>query len=109
MIEPADFLLQTCTGTPGYELLKDFEFIKAVTCTYGNNMGLAVFSLIVYGGIMMSLYVTTDDVRIPAVLTLITGGAALPQVASPALTFATLIILFSGAGVITLLYYRFSR
>jgi len=109
MIEPADLLLQTCTGKPGYELLTDFKFIKSVTCTYGNNMGLAVFSLIVYGGIMISIYATTDDIRIPAVLIFITGGITLPQVASPALAFATLIILFSGAGVITLLYYRYSR
>jgi hypothetical protein len=109
MLQPTDLLLQTCSGKPGYEHLTDFEFIKSITCTYGNELGVAVFLMIVYGGIVMSIYTVTDDVRIPAVLTLITGGAALPQVASPALTFATLVLLFSGAGVITLLYYRYSR
>jgi len=109
MIEPTDLLLQTCGGTPGYELLKDFEFVKAITCTYGNSMGLAVFALIVYGGIMLSIYATTDDVRIPAVLIFLTGGVTIPTVASPAIAIATIIVLFSGAGVLTLLYYRYSR
>jgi len=108
-VNPSDLLLQTCSGRPGYEHLKDFEFIKAVTCTYGNELGLAVFLMIVYGGIILSIYTVTDDVRIPAVLTLITGGAALPQVAAPGVAIATIVLLFSGAGVITLLYYRYSR
>jgi len=108
-LQPTDLLLQACTGKPGYEHLLDFEFIKAVTCTYGNSMGFAVFSLFVYGGIMLSIYATTDDVRIPAVLTLITGGAAIPQIAAPGVAIATMVLLFSGAGVLTLLYYKYSR
>ena len=108
-LEPADVLLQTCGGTPGYELLTDFEFIKAITCTYGNSMGMAVFSMFVYGGIMLAIYATTDDVRIPAVLTFITGGVAIPQVAAPGIALATIVVLFSGAGVLTLLYYKYSR
>lgn len=102
-------LLQMCPGKPGYEHLTDFEFIEAIVCTFSNEMGFAVFTLFVYGGIMLAIYATTDDVRIPAVLIFITGGLAIPQVASPAIAIVTLVVLLTGAGVLTLLYYRYSR
>lgn len=103
-------VMQMCpTDQPGYEYLLDFRFVEAFTCTYALSAGFLVTGMLVYGGVMTAIYATTDDVRIPAVLILLTGGGILSQVAAPALTVAALILLLVGAGVIAILYYRYSR
>jgi len=96
-------------GKTGPEYLTDFQFVKAISCTYVDSAGILVVGLLVYGGVMTSIYSRTDDIRIPAVLLLLTGGAITSQIAAPGLTIAGLVILFVGAGVLTLLYYRYSR
>lgn len=102
--------MQMCSGAQdGIGYLKDFNFVESIVCTYANSAGFLVTGLFVYGGIMIALYSTTDDVRIPSVLILLTGGAILSQIAAPALAFAAIILLMAGAGTITLLYYRYSR
>jgi len=89
--------------------LLSFEFVKAFTCTYAASAGFLVVGLLVYGGIMLSIFLRTGDVRIPVVLTLLTGGAIIPQVAEPGVAVVGIALLISGAGVLTLLYYRYSR
>lgn len=102
--------MQMCPGDkPGWERLTDFEFVDAFTCTFADSVGFAVTALFVYGGILIAIYSTTDDIRIPAVLIFLTGGLVLPQVAAPAIAIATMVVLATGAGVLTLLYYRYSR
>ena len=96
-------------GKTGPEYLTDFQFVEAFTCTYANSAGFLVTGLLVYGGVMIAIYATTDDIRIPSVLILLTGGAILGQIAAPGLAIAALILLLVGAGVVTLLYYRYSR
>jgi len=97
-------------GKNGTEYIKDFEFVHSITCTYADAAGgVAVVGLIFYGGIAISLYVSTDDVRIPVVLTLLVGGAVISQVAAPAVALITVALLMVGAGVLTLLYYKYSR
>jgi hypothetical protein len=98
-----------CPGASGTELLLDFQFVKAIACTYANTAGLLVVGLLVYGGITLSIFLRTGDARIPVVLTLLTGGAILPQVAAPGIAIVGIGLLLTGAGVITLLYYRYSR
>lgn len=103
-------VLQMCPGSKeGHEYLTDFDFVEAITCTYANEAGFLVTGLFFYGGIMIAIYATTDDIRIPSVLLLLTGGAILSQIAAPGLTIAALMLLLVGAGVITILYYRYSR
>lgn len=97
------------TNQAGHEYLTDFEFVKAITCTYANEAGFLVVGLLFYGGILTAIYATTDDIRIPSVLILLTGGAILSQIAAPGLTIAAIMLLLVGAGVITILYYRYSR
>jgi hypothetical protein len=89
--------------------LLDFQFVKAIGCTYANPSSLAVVGLLVYGGITLSIFLRTGDVRIPVVLTLLTGGAILPQVAAPGVAIVGIALLITGAGALTLLYYRYSR
>lgn len=89
--------------------LTDFEFVEAIVCVYGETAGFLLTGLIVWGGISIAIYTTTGDVRIPSVLLLLTGGAVLPQVAGVGLTLSVIILLLTGAGVATALYYRWSR
>jgi hypothetical protein len=102
--------MQVCDPSiAGWEYLVDFEFIKAFSCTYASAMGFLVIGLMVYGAISLSIYIQTDSVVIPFVLLLLTGGAVMTQVASVATAIATILLLCTGAGAITLLYYRYSR
>jgi hypothetical protein len=96
-------------GTAGQAYLLDFEFIKAFTCTYANAAGLLVTGVFVYGAIATSVYIRTNSIMIPFVLLLLTGGAVMTQLASVATAIATLLLLITGAGIITLLWYRYSR
>jgi hypothetical protein len=96
-------------GKSGPEYLTDFQFVKAISCTYADSAGLLVVGMLVYGGVSISIFARTGDIRIPAVLLLLTGGAVTSQIAAPGLTIAGLIVLLVGAGVLTLLYYRYSR
>lgn len=93
----------------GFEYLLNFEFIKALSCTYFNTAGMLVTGLMVYGAISLSIYIRTGSVIIPFVLLLLTGGAVTTQLAAPALGIAVLLLLVTGAGVMTYLYSKFSR
>lgn len=93
----------------GPEYLLEWEFMKAVTCTYANVAGYLVTGLLVYGAVAISIYVRTGSVVIPFVLVLTTGGAVMSVVAPPATAIATVLILCVGAGAITVLYHRYSR
>jgi hypothetical protein len=73
------------------------------------SAGFLVVGLLVYGGINLAILIRTGDVRIPVVLTLLTGGAIIPQVAAPGVAIVAITLLVAGAGALTLLYYRYSR
>lgn len=111
MLTPPTMPLQgMCSaGLKGYEYLTNFEFIKAFTCTFANSMGLFVFGTLVYGGISISIYLRTGSAMIPLVLLLITGGVVMAQVAAPVVGMAALLFLIFGAGILTILYQRYSR
>lgn len=93
----------------GAEYLTNWEFMKAVTCTYANVAGYLVTGLLVYGAVSLSIYIRTGSVIIPFVLLLTTGGAVMSVVAPPATAIATILLLCVGAGSFTFLYYRYSR
>lgn len=96
-------------ATSGFDYLLNFEFIKALTCTYANAAGLLVAGTMVYGGVSLSIYIRTGSVIIPFVLLLTVGGAVLTQVAGVATAMATLLLLTTGAGVIGYLYNQYAR
>lgn len=93
----------------GFTYLLDFEFIKALTCTYANVAGFLVVGLLTYGAISLSIYIRTGSVIIPFVLLLTTGGAVMTQIASVGTAIATILLLVTGAGVITYLYAAYTR
>lgn len=105
-----DILLQMCDPSKGFvEYLSAFEFWNAVTCPYANSVGFLTLGLFVYGSVSVPIYLTTGSIIVPAVLLLLVGGAVLSQVAAPATTIAVLVLLGAGAGVLGLLYLRYSR
>lgn len=106
----AELLQAGCeAGVAGYEYITQFEFIKAFTCTYANPIGFLAFGMLTYSAISFSIYIRTDSVMIPFVLLLLIGGVVMTQVAAPAVGVATILLLVMGAGVLTILYYRYSR
>lgn len=106
----ASLVLQMCDPSKGFvDYISEFEFWKAVTCPYANEVGFLTLGLFVYGSISVPIYLTTGSIIVPAVLLLLVGGAVLTQVAAPATPIAVLVLLGAGAGAIGLLYLRFSR
>jgi len=100
-------ILQVCTDT-GLNHMLNFEFLKGIGCTYINSAGLLVAGLLLYGGINFSIFIRTGDVRIPVVLTLLTGGVIIPQIAAPGVAVASIALLLTGAGSLTYMYYKYS-
>jgi len=111
----AIILAQMCGGIEAgnanqlLDTLLNFEFVKAFTCTYGATTGFLVLGLLVYAPINLALWVKWGDPRVNITLTLLAGGAIIPQVAGPGVALVAMLVLIGGAGAITLLYYRYSR
>lgn len=91
------------------EYLLDFEFIKAFSCTYANELGWLVLGLLVYGGITLSIYIRTGNPIVPAVLVLILGGAVLAQLPAIASPVVMLLLIAVPAGIVAMAYYLYSR
>lgn len=102
-------LLQVCDPNVALvDHVTDFEFIKAVTCTYVNAASMTVVGLMVYSAVAGSIYIRTNSLMIPLALLLLTGGAIMTQVAAVATPFAVLLLLLVPAGVLAYAYYRYS-
>jgi hypothetical protein len=102
-------ILQFCT--PGADFrtrLLDWQFFEAFTCQYADSVGFLTTGMIVYGGMLISIYLTTGSLVLPAVLLLLVGGAIIGQLAAPSMIFVVLLILGVGAGVMTFLYVQVS-
>lgn len=89
--------------------LLDWEFVQAFTCQFADSIGFLALGMLVYGFLGMAIYAYTGSVLIPLVLLFLTGGAIMTQTAGIATTIATVIVLVAGAGVVTLIYVRYSR
>lgn len=93
----------------GIDYLLDFEFIAAVTCPYADAVGLLVLGVFVGGAVAGSIYIRTGSVIIPFGLLMLTGGATMSAVAGVAVGLATVVALLVGGGVVTYVYYQYSR
>lgn len=91
------------------DYIVNFEFIKAPTCTYANSTGWLVMGLLVYGAIALSIYVRTNSLIIPTVLTFLLGGAILGQVAGIASPVVVILLITVPPGLLALAYYFYSR
>jgi hypothetical protein len=95
-------------STAGWEYMLDFEFIKGITCTYGDPAGVTTAGLLVMAGIMGALYIRTGDLLIPLGILLLTGGGAMALVAPVATPIAVLLLIVLPASVMAYAYYRFA-
>lgn len=109
MIETLPIAQMCDAGTSFADYLGNWEFVKAVTCQYGNTVGFTTVGLIVWGAVASSIYIRTDSMIIPFGLFLMIGGAVLSQMASVAIPVAALLVLVLPAAVTTYLYIRYSR
>jgi hypothetical protein len=106
----APYVAQVCDPDKTMvDYISNAEFIKALSCPYFNTAGMLVTGMFVYGAISSVIYLRTDSVMIPFVLLLLTGGAITTQLAGPGMAIATILLLTVGAGVLTVLYRRYSR
>lgn len=98
----------SCSAT-GIELLREFKFIRAVTCPYTDAAGSVVLvALLVFGAIALYLYIRQDSVILPLGVIMMGGGSLLSVMIGPAVAIATLLILVVPAGYIALAYFRHS-
>lgn len=103
-------ILQLCQrGTDVSAYIGEFEFFKAGACVFVDPLGLPMVAMLVYGAIAIPITLRTDSVMIPTVLLLITGGATMATIASPAVSIGTIVLILAGPGAITLLLYAYSR
>lgn len=104
------YIAQVCgAGREGQEYLTDFEFIKAFTCTYADQLGFFITFMFVYSGVALSIFIHTGSMIIPLLLLLLVGGPILGMVVGPITAIATILLLVGGAGIMTLIYHRYSR
>lgn len=101
---------QMCTDGYGLaDYLHSFRFVDASVCAYADVVGFPLLATIVYGAVAIPTYLTTGSIMIPVILLLLTGGATVAQLAAPGTALAAIALLVAGAGVLTVLYYSFSR
>jgi hypothetical protein len=102
-------VLQFCDSSMSFiDYLLDWQFFKAATCVYANPIGFLIVGMIFYGSVAVPIYLRQNSIVIPTVLLLLTGGVVMSQVAAPVTTLVTIMLLMTGAGVLTYLYYKFS-
>lgn len=83
----------------------DGEFIHSMMCVFTGNdpVMLVVIPMLVYGVVIVSLFLSSDSVIIPAVVSLILGGVMLSVMPGQGLAIiAIAVALFLTVGVFTL-------
>lgn len=97
-----------CTaGQTGLDFMFNFEFIKAVLCTYSSpSGGVFVVGTLVFGAIGLSSFIRTGSPIIPLGLLMLGGGAILGTVGGVFTTIATVLFLVAAGGVFAYVYYR---
>lgn len=87
------------------EAMLQEEFRDAILCPYQTNIGGALFAMIIYGAITSHIYIRTESVLIPLILTILVGGIALTQIPSSATALLTFALLMFG-GIVPVLLIR---
>lgn len=102
--------MSVCPASPDtFSLLTEFEFIKAVLCTYSVPVGgIYVVGLFVFGAIGLYLFIRQDSVILPLGVVMMGGGSILSVVEGPVIAIAAILILVVPAGYVALVYNRYS-
>lgn len=73
--------------------LVDGKLMEAVVCPYDMQFGALTFGLFIYGTVMTALYVRTQSVVVPIVVTMVAGTVAISRVPSRAIQILALAML----------------
>lgn len=99
-----------CTeGLSFADRLLNWDFVEALACQYADVTGFLVLGLLVWTAVSSAIYIRTDSFIIPFGLLMMTGGAALSQMANVAVPIAVIIILVIPASVTAYLYWQYGR
>jgi hypothetical protein len=97
---------------PRYDMVDyvgESRFFEAVSCFLIDPVGIPLLAMIVYGAVAIPIQLRTGSVTIPAVLLLLTGGATFTAISAPATSIATIVLIMTVPGAVTLLLYAYSR
>lgn len=112
MIEAEIFASALALCEAGYTMadyVGELRFFEAISCFLITRTGIPLLAMIVYGAIAIPIQLRTGSVTIPAVLLLLTGGATMATIAAPAVSIATIVLIMTVPGAVTLLLYAYSR
>lgn len=99
-----------CTAGQSFaDRLLSWNFVEALACQYADTTGFLVLGLMVWTAVSSAIYIRTDSFIIPFGLLMMTGGAALSQMANVAVPVAVTIILVIPAAVTAYLYWQYGR
>jgi hypothetical protein len=88
-------LILACSDYSGdwLEAWRQFAVRDAIACPFTAEVGSLFVGLLIVAGINTTLYSRQGSIAIPAVVTLVTGGAWLTQVSGIASAFVVFVLL----------------
>lgn len=84
------------------------EFISDMLSVYTNTIPIEAFVMIVFGTFAVASFIRQDSPIIPLGFIFLTGAAVVPMLPGIGMQLVTFVILFVGAGVLTLAWYMYS-
>lgn len=93
----------------GREFLANGQFFDAVYCHFSGQMGELLFGLMVFGTLAFAMYIYSDTVIVPFVVTLILAGVVLALLPAVVSQVAIVAIILVGVGSVIVLLLRMSR
>lgn len=102
----------SCTDFSSYgEFLRAGQFFDAVYCPFGDLLGGAVFALLFFGVIALALYVYTDSVAVPVVVTILIGSVVVVQLPPEAVNITGIMLVLGivGAGYLIVRTFETTR
>lgn len=83
-----------------WQYLANGQFFDAVNCPYADTLGTELWALLVFGALMLALYVNGNgDVSRPLVIAIVGGGIVLSQIPSQAVQLAVVVALITIGGL----------
>lgn len=69
-----------CSDYTDYgDALADGAFFDAIYCTFGDQLGGVMFALMVFGALILALYIHSGSIELPLVVTVILGAVVVTQ------------------------------
>lgn len=84
----------------------DGSWQAAATCPFDNSIGALTFGFLMYGGFMTALYVRTQSMVIPLVVTVLGGTVAISRLPSAALQLVGMVLMLGLAASGYFIYVR---